>query len=56
MLLQAMVERYLAIGNDREEFFELTTPLFISKDKVYSLLVPGYKVTSPLLADQTFLL
>jgi len=38
-----MVERCLAIGNDREEFFELTTPLFISEDRVYSLMVPGYK-------------
>ena len=50
-MLQAMLERYLALGNDREEYFELTTPLFINKDKVYSLLVPGYKVSCPLIAD-----
>lgn len=37
--------RYLALGNDRNEFFELTTPLFVSSEGVYSLAVPGYKVT-----------
>lgn len=40
---EVLLERYLALGNDREEFFYLTTPLFISSDNVYSLLVPGYK-------------
>lgn len=37
-------DRYLALGNDRNEFFELTTPLFVSSEGVYSLTVPGYKV------------
>jgi hypothetical protein len=36
--------RYLGLGNEREEFFELTTPLFISNDEIFSLLVPGYGV------------
>ena len=36
--------RYLGLGNEREEFFELTTPLFISNDDNFSLLVPGYEV------------
>jgi hypothetical protein len=40
---EATLERYLALGNDAEEFFELTTPLFVSADRVYSLMVPGYK-------------
>jgi hypothetical protein len=39
---EVLLERYLGLGNDREEFFELTTPLFISKDETFSLLVPGY--------------
>lgn len=41
---ETMLERYLALGNDRNEFFELTTPLFISQKGTYSLTVPGYKV------------
>ena len=36
--------RYLALGNDREEFFKLTTPLFVTHDDVFSLMVPGYQV------------
>lgn len=40
--------RYLALGKEREEFFELTTPLFISDDDVFSLLVPGYGVRCPI--------
>jgi hypothetical protein len=39
-----LVCRYLGLGNEREEFFKLTTPLFISKDETFSLLVPGYGV------------
>ena len=41
---EVLLERYLALGNDREEFFELTTPLFISEKNTYNLMVPGYKV------------
>lgn len=41
---ETMLERYLAIGNDRNEFFQLTTPLFISQTGTYSLMIPGYKV------------
>ena len=40
----AATHRYLALGNEREEFFELTTPLFVTNDDVFSLFVPGYKV------------
>lgn len=40
---EALLERYLALGNDREEFFELTTPLLISDKGTYNLMVPGYK-------------
>lgn len=40
---ETLLERYLALGNDRNEFFELTTPLFVSSEGVYSLTVPGYK-------------
>jgi hypothetical protein len=29
---EAMLERYLALGNDREEYFELTTP-FVRESK-----------------------
>ena len=36
--------RYLALGNDRKEFFALTTPLFRTHDNVFSLMVPGYQV------------
>lgn len=43
---EALLERYLALGNDRKEFFELTTPLFVSQQGTYSLMVPGYKVRS----------
>lgn len=39
---EVLLERYLALGNEREEFFELTTPLFVTHDEVFSLLVPGY--------------
>ena len=55
---EALLERYLALGNDREEFFELTTPLFISEENTYSLMVPGYKVGPSLLSflTVTFLL
>ncbi len=42
---EALLERYLALGNDREEFFELTTPLFVSDEEVFSLMVPGYAVS-----------
>ena len=42
-----LAARYLALGNEREEFFELTTPLFVSNDDVFSLCVPGYKVRRP---------
>ena len=41
-----LLSRYLGLGNEREEFFELTTPLFISHDNTFSLLVPGYGVRS----------
>ncbi|KAK9804190.1 hypothetical protein WJX72_000175 [[Myrmecia] bisecta] len=40
---EVLLERYLALGNDREEYFELTTPLFVSNDDMFSLMVPGYK-------------
>ena len=43
-VVSCLVCRYLGLGNEREEFFELTTPLFISKDETFSLLVPGYGV------------
>lgn len=42
---EALLERYLALGNDREEFFELTTPLFVSDEEVFRLMVPGYAVS-----------
>jgi hypothetical protein len=45
---EVLLERYLALGNDREEFFELTTPLFVSSEEVYSLLVPGYETLEDL--------
>lgn len=41
---EALLERYLATGNDRNEYFELTTPLFSSQDGILSLMVPGYEV------------
>ena len=44
-MLRTILCRYLALGNDRAEFFELTTPLFESSEGVYGLTVPGYKVT-----------
>ena len=41
---EALVERYLATGNERNEYFEKTTPLFSSRDGILSLMVPGYEV------------
>ena len=41
---EALIERYLALGNDRQEFFELPTPLFRTSDNVFRYMVPGYTV------------
>ena len=42
---ETLLERYLALGNEREEFFELPTPLFRSGDNVFSYMVPAYVVS-----------
>lgn len=45
---ETLLERYLALGNSRQEFFELPTPLFRTNDNVFSYMVPGYKVCAPI--------
>ena len=43
---EALLERYLATGNESNKYFELTTPLFSTQDGVLSLMVPGYEVSN----------